>query len=273
MDPMPIQARGADDDLALDLIYGDYPTLFTIHMNHGGYFTNSPGRMYVNEDIDFFDLLDSDKFGYAQLETIRNKLDVEKLLAFVRDGHRYLNVYLENGASNVQRFSQSQSSTVLSICWHENDNEAKEVGESSGTKAFDEAKDADLEYHVTDAEVVSDNDSKVVSDNDAKELSDKDMSEKEDKDYEEETSDENTEDEDNSDDDSDFLIDEASDENTEDEDNSDDDSDFLIDEKNVMDDDEVDMKDFKFMVDEEVDDKKVEFDTVVDVLDNDNVDS
>ncbi|GKF40923.1 hypothetical protein Tco_0124265, partial [Tanacetum coccineum] len=45
-------------------------TLFSIRLHHGGSFTSSPGRSYINGQTHIVDELDSDEFSVHEIDSI-----------------------------------------------------------------------------------------------------------------------------------------------------------------------------------------------------------
>ncbi|KAI3748432.1 hypothetical protein L6452_11494 [Arctium lappa] len=49
-------------------IYEIYETLITVRMNHGGVFTGLPGRRYVNGNVDFIDLVNTEGLSLHEFD-------------------------------------------------------------------------------------------------------------------------------------------------------------------------------------------------------------
>ncbi|XP_035829920.1 uncharacterized protein LOC118479484 [Helianthus annuus] len=160
MDPDPVvepggafHIRGEDedfDDNLLDL----YPELFSIVLNHGGYFTNYPGRDYVNGKQSNIDLLTVERFSNHELQLIRRELGyedeiptffhfrklgsidlgIQELLHFVKNNIRIIDVYLEHGNTNIHPFPGTQSSVVIN-----SDQSGQEDEDSDGDEVIDQS--------------------------------------------------------------------------------------------------------------------------------------
>ncbi|KAJ0685047.1 hypothetical protein HanOQP8_Chr11g0400311 [Helianthus annuus] len=59
-------------------VYGDSPNIFTIRINHGGVFVNSPVKRYVDGTIDHVDMVDSDAFSVIELNHMITELGYPK---------------------------------------------------------------------------------------------------------------------------------------------------------------------------------------------------
>uniref|UniRef100_A0A251UHI7 Putative transposase, MuDR, plant n=1 Tax=Helianthus annuus TaxID=4232 RepID=A0A251UHI7_HELAN len=54
--------------------YGQNPSIFTLRINHGGWFTSSPGRRYFDGEVSFIDWVDEDKFSVHELNDMMVKI-------------------------------------------------------------------------------------------------------------------------------------------------------------------------------------------------------
>ncbi|GJU57674.1 hypothetical protein Tco_1235440 [Tanacetum coccineum] len=57
-------------------------TLFSIKLHYGGVFTKSPNRKYINGNITFVDMIDSDEFSVHEIDSMLEDLG--------QDGHRVM---------------------------------------------------------------------------------------------------------------------------------------------------------------------------------------
>ncbi|MFS7983222.1 hypothetical protein Hanom_Chr11g00972031 [Helianthus anomalus] len=69
----------------VDAFYMGFSNLFTIKLHHSGRFTRFLDRAYVEEDYNFIDLQDEDKFSVHELGCIMDKFGLSK------DVERYYN--------------------------------------------------------------------------------------------------------------------------------------------------------------------------------------
>ncbi|GJV67268.1 mutator type transposase [Tanacetum coccineum] len=65
-----------------NVVYAGVRTLFSIRIHHGGSFTSSPGRSYINGQTHIVDELDSDEFSVHEIDSIVEELG--------NDGHKVM---------------------------------------------------------------------------------------------------------------------------------------------------------------------------------------
>ncbi|MFS8025987.1 hypothetical protein Hanom_Chr16g01481641 [Helianthus anomalus] len=53
--------------LAFCYVFSVNPTFFSLKIHHGGSFTKFPSRIYVNDQVDYVDFVDKDKFSVNEV--------------------------------------------------------------------------------------------------------------------------------------------------------------------------------------------------------------
>ncbi|KAK1406319.1 hypothetical protein QVD17_41613 [Tagetes erecta] len=66
--------RTLRDEINVNELYGDNPTLFSLKVHHGGMFTKFPHRMYVGGQVSYVDLMDVDEFSVFEINMVVLKL-------------------------------------------------------------------------------------------------------------------------------------------------------------------------------------------------------
>nr|XP_043638205.1 uncharacterized protein LOC122609214 [Erigeron canadensis] len=69
-----------EDEEHLYNVYNRFDYLFSIKINHGGFFTASPGRIYYNGNEAFVDFIDGDKFSIHEFNHYVKKLGYDSRL-------------------------------------------------------------------------------------------------------------------------------------------------------------------------------------------------
>ncbi|GKC40735.1 hypothetical protein Tco_1053119, partial [Tanacetum coccineum] len=140
------------------VVYESYDNLFTLKVNHNGYFTSPPGRRYSLAVVDWYDLVDSKMFTIKEYDSLLEDLgfkdgrilfsyfriprksldegltplmsneDVHSLLNYV-PRHREIEVYVEIGVSSVEK-------QMMEV----------RLGKGKGVLIEEIAKDDDVEY-------------------------------------------------------------------------------------------------------------------------------
>ncbi|CAI9303756.1 unnamed protein product [Lactuca saligna] len=119
-----------------------HENIFTLKIHHGGFFTKFPGRKYVEERLAFFDFVDTDLFsvhdlndmireiGYSAddtmyyhyripnldldfgLKALGNDQDVISMAQYIPQ-NRVINVYVEHGSTRLHTYFMSPSKVVI----------------------------------------------------------------------------------------------------------------------------------------------------------------
>nr|KAJ0211262.1 hypothetical protein LSAT_V11C400228420 [Lactuca sativa] len=142
------EARGRMiSEAEVRLQYGDHPTMFCMLLNHGGKFTDFPGRKYVNRKRHYVDLIDIEtlcvhdiddmmvKLGYIDenlhvemyyhfrrplcdldfgLFALASDDDVRHLAKYVGQ-HKLIEVYTEHGQTKLHTYSMSPNPSKVRI--------------------------------------------------------------------------------------------------------------------------------------------------------------
>lgn len=258
-------------DLSLQFFLTDgHPTIFSVKLHHGGEFTNFPGRKYVRGKVNYVDLVDMDTFSVHDIDDLMEELgyceegnllfyhflrptadldfglfalacdqDVLYLGQFVAN-HKLIDIYIEHGKTNLHTYSMSPnhskvrlveisdrptSSRRLFLPWH--DIRVINVADEVETEI---THTDDVETEITPPsqhELDTRQDNDFVAPPSQHEM---------DKDFV--TPPRQT--------DMDNMLDVESDEGSDSED-----SDFFVDENNILDEVDVDMRDFEMNIDQE----------------------
>ncbi|GKE21271.1 mutator type transposase, partial [Tanacetum coccineum] len=227
-------------------------TLFSIKLHYGGVFTKSPNRKYINGNITFVDMIDSDEFFVHEIDSMLEELG--------QDGHRVMFYHflkpscdldnrLEHIACNRDVVVLGITPVARKLVLDVNNNQTcgKEKGKSSGKDLEGQSSavgnveiecddDRHGEEHTWGDHEIHDEEEREVDD-------DTDRNIEGNSGHVVETEGEENE----------QAVETESEEDTEANDETDsEDSDYLVDEENNVDDVDVDMKDFDFHVDEGV---------------------
>ncbi|KAJ0569446.1 putative MULE transposase domain-containing protein [Helianthus annuus] len=153
-------------------IYGDEPRVFSVKINHGGEFTDYPGREYVNGKVSYIDWVEFDKFSVDVLREMLKDIgySVDDVFNFfvkdpnvcldfglrhftdddeldyvydqLRKGCKLVDLYVEIGESRIK------DSTVMSLALLDNvgeDNVVEDESESSEAVSEGESESSDKE--------------------------------------------------------------------------------------------------------------------------------
>ncbi|KAL8189033.1 hypothetical protein R6Q57_029294 [Mikania cordata] len=74
--------RGKHKDFDPYTIYVDTPKFFTLRIHHGGQFTKSPNRKYVNGKITFIDTVDYEDFRIEVLNAMIHRIGYPNDMVF-----------------------------------------------------------------------------------------------------------------------------------------------------------------------------------------------
>ncbi|XP_052619631.1 uncharacterized protein LOC111886996 [Lactuca sativa] len=142
------EARGRMiSEAEVRLQYGDHPTMFCMLLNHGGKFTDFPGRKYVNGKRHYVELIDIETFCVHDIDDMMVKLgyidenlhvemyyhfrrplcdldfglfalasddDVRHLAKYVGQ-HKLIEVYTEHGQTKLHTYSMSPNPSKVRI--------------------------------------------------------------------------------------------------------------------------------------------------------------
>ncbi|KAJ9566566.1 hypothetical protein OSB04_002532 [Centaurea solstitialis] len=111
--------NGEGEELHLAFAYEHYETLFTMRINHGGYFTKFPGRRYIRGKHHYVDLLDSEKFSVHGLDAIMLELgyqgDHEMYYHFLTLGVKFVDVFVEHWKTELDTYKSPPNQRKLVV--------------------------------------------------------------------------------------------------------------------------------------------------------------
>ncbi|KAJ9552484.1 hypothetical protein OSB04_016529 [Centaurea solstitialis] len=191
--------RSTYDEVAIHEVYELYPSLISLKLHHGGFFTKYPGKVYYNGKINFIDLVDTGKLSFQDLRMVMaelgNKDDVSRYYHFkvpnfdldfglqplANDEHtlnmfkhapkcKIIEVYSEAG----KELGHIQTSDATDVYHVKEMGEATDVYHVTGTNMaitnFDLFEDFDPFYEVSNKEMAIEN--RIEEDDDVAEDSD-----------------------------------------------------------------------------------------------------
>ncbi|GKA55950.1 hypothetical protein Tco_0755022, partial [Tanacetum coccineum] len=139
-----------------NVVYAGVRTLFSIRLHHGGSFTSSPGRSYINGQTHIVDELDSDEFSVHEIDSIVEELgndghkvmfyhflkpdsdldyglqplgsdqDVLFMAKYVEEGHKLIDVYVEHERTNPDLYFTSPLKTKRLVIQELEDDEPRQ---------------------------------------------------------------------------------------------------------------------------------------------------
>ncbi|GKB35969.1 hypothetical protein Tco_0880911 [Tanacetum coccineum] len=123
--------RPNKDNIDVYEAYATQESLFSLKVNYAGFFTESPGRSYVNGDFSFFDCIDINEFSVHELNDMVKKIgfsgktimyysflkldmsldnglyalgndeDVKRMSKYIRLGYKIIEVFIEHDKTTV----------------------------------------------------------------------------------------------------------------------------------------------------------------------------
>ncbi|PWA65567.1 transposase, MuDR [Artemisia annua] len=70
--------RDYEDPVDEQEAYSKFPNMFSLKIHHGGYFTESPGRKYIQGTHNFIDFIDMDLFSVIEINDMIEKLGYKR---------------------------------------------------------------------------------------------------------------------------------------------------------------------------------------------------